>query len=80
VHFIAEGHTPPTEYPGTQIAPAAASGNLWVYENHRGNSTFEEIFADSTGEESIDPYGFRIFFTTSGSGRAWDYGTWAVTG
>jgi len=80
VHFIKEGEAPTTECPGKHQAPAAASGNLCVYETFSGGSTFQAIFPNSIGAGTgSDPYGFDIFFTASGTHGVWDYGTWAVT-
>jgi hypothetical protein len=81
VHFIASGGTPPAECPGTHNSPEAASGHLCVYETSHGNSALGRIDSTSNGlGPATDRYGFGIYFTTSGSGGAWSYGTWAVTG
>jgi hypothetical protein len=81
VHFIKFGEASTGECPGKHAAPVAASGNLCVYETGVGQATEENIFPQGTGGGAgSDPYGFGIYFTATGSGGAWDYGTWAVTG
>ena len=81
VHFLPKGSAPSAECPGSGESPAAASRNLCVYETGVGAATFGKIFPQSTGAgDGSDPYGFGIWFTTSGTGGAWEYGTWAVTG
>jgi hypothetical protein len=81
IHFIAKGGTPPAECPGTHASPAAASGNLCIYETSSNESALGGIFATSSGTPATtDSYGFGIYFSTSGSGTAWSYGAWAVTG
>ena len=81
VHFIASGGVPPADCPGTHDSPQAASGHLCVYETSHGNSALGRIDSTSNGfGPATDSYGFGIYFTTSGSGGAWSYGTWAATG
>jgi hypothetical protein len=81
VHFIKTGESPTAECPGKHQAPAAASGNLCVYETFSGGSSFQHIFPNSAGVGSgSDPYGFGIYFTVSGKNGVWNLGTWAVTG
>jgi hypothetical protein len=81
VHFIKEGGASTSECPGKSSAPAAASGNLCVYEVGVGGAVEAEIFpqANPSGE-GTDPYGFGVYFNASGSGGVWDYGVYAVTG
>jgi hypothetical protein len=81
VHFLKENSAPTPECPGKYATPSAASGNLCLYETGTGNSTYASIFPQSSGSgDGSDTYGFGIYFNTTGTGGAWDYGTWAVTG
>ena len=81
VHFIEAGGAPTAECPGTHTAPAAASGNLCVYETFHSGSTLQGILPSSIGVGSgSDAWGFDIYFVASGTKGVWDFGTWAVTG
>ncbi|HLW93799.1 MAG TPA: hypothetical protein VKS25_00325 [Solirubrobacteraceae bacterium] len=80
VNFVAPGGSSTTACPGSVAAPAAASGNLCVYEAHveagitlAANDPNHDPF-----NTNADTFGTVISLTTSTTGAA--YGTWAVTG
>jgi hypothetical protein len=81
-HFIAEGETPPTQCPGTKTEPAAAPGNLCVYEAVDQNTAgTPHIFNPSTGVGGAATFGFGVSLETGSSVgiNALSYGSWAVT-
>ncbi len=79
-HFVAKGEAASAECPGTPESPAAAPGNLCVYERENQEATFIEIFAPGAPTTvGADTYGFGIYFAATGPDSAGDYGTWAVT-
>jgi hypothetical protein len=79
VHFMTSGTT--SACPGSSASPAAASGHLCLYRAQSALTTFGAIFPQSSGTGSgADRHGFGIWFSTSGTSPAWNYGTWAVTG
>jgi hypothetical protein len=81
VFFVASGESPPPQCPGTAAAPAAASGNLCVYET-AGYVTEMAIEKQSLNKDNggTDPYGFGIFFENKIKTGSYNSGTWAVTG
>jgi hypothetical protein len=81
VHFIKEGGASTPQCPGSASAPAAASGNLCVYEVGAGGAVEQEIFSQSQpAAEGTNSYGFGIYFNATGAAGVWDYGVYAVTG
>ena len=84
--YIQAGQTPPSACPGTVAAPAAASGQLCVYEaGHFGQfGTLRSVFDPSTSGPTpgqANRHGFGVFSDGSGTaGTLIVWGTWAVTG
>jgi hypothetical protein len=80
VYFIPAETSPPTPCPGTASAPAAAPGNLCVYEN-AGYVTEVAIEKQSLTKDNggTDPYGFDIFFENTIKTGSYGLGTWALT-
>jgi hypothetical protein len=80
VNFIAPGGASTTACPGSVTAPAAASGNLCVYEAHV--DTGITLAANDPNHDPFgsgaDTFGTVVSLTTAGTGSA--FGTWAVTG
>jgi hypothetical protein len=79
-HLVLSGAEPSSECPGTAAAPAAAPGNLCVYEAVGVNATSEAIVDPVTnlvGEASR--YGATVQTVSSASGYFVSTGTWAVT-
>jgi hypothetical protein len=81
VHFIPVGGTVPSACAGgTPTSPQATSGNLCVYETSESQTTEMFLYASGTGLEGASSTGFGDWYSTTGSGSAFAYGTWAVTG
>jgi hypothetical protein len=82
-HFIEKGKTPPAQCPGTVSEPAAAPGNLCVYEAQGGGVNRTEAGVNNTETDVIgngNRLGFGVTIVQSASGsNAWSEGTWAVT-
>ena len=79
VHFLAAGATPTAECPSGPAEPAAAPGNLCVYETTGFGLTYEAAENPETGEqeEEAGQTGASLNFT--GVEFASSRGTWAVT-
>jgi hypothetical protein len=78
VNFIRTGTTPPPACPGSAAAPAAARGNLCVYEFDLSNSTIRGENGPG-GDDTASPFGFSAWIRSSGAGQYWYRATWAVT-
>jgi hypothetical protein len=79
-HLVLAGAEPPTQCPGSAAAPAAAPGNLCVYEAVDVNATGQALVDPSTnllGEASR--YGATVQAVSSDVGYFVSTGTWAVT-
>jgi len=79
-HLVLAGAQPPSECPGAAAAPAAAPGNLCVYEAVAVNATGQAIVDPSTnivGESSR--YGATVQAVSNAPGYFVSTGTWAVT-
>ena len=74
--FIAVGDSYTTNCPGIG---RALPGQLCVYEEGSGGSTFETIYNPSylDGPANVSRMGFGIYWLTSES-SAWSYGSWTV--
>ena len=80
VTVMASGAAPSAACPGTVGEPAAAPGNLCIYERSRSNAgSAPQAFAPSEGEVGTDPYGFMVRTTSAAAGQVYISGTWAVT-
>ena len=85
VNYIPNGGTPPAQCPGTVAAPAAASGNLCVYEHAASNLAGGGggfIIADPATNvgSSSGKLGFSVQIQSAALGLTYSNGTWAVTG
>lgn len=81
VNFVAAGSSPPAQCPGTVSAPAAASGNLCVYEGQDfDGGTLTIAGPDNVLSDTAGTTGFRFEIASTAAGTVIDRGTWAVTG
>jgi hypothetical protein len=84
VNYIPMGGTPPAQCPGTVAAPAAAPGNLCVFEDDGFNLAAAGVgfriidTATATPGES-GKMGFEIQIGAAAAGLTESLGTWAVT-
>ncbi|MDX6645485.1 MAG: hypothetical protein QOK40_1212 [Miltoncostaeaceae bacterium] len=79
-HLVPAGGVAPTQCPGSATAPAAAPGNLCVYESVDVNATGQALVDPATnllGEASR--YGATVQAVSSDVGYFVSTGTWAVT-
>jgi hypothetical protein len=81
VHYVTGGKAV-AGCPGTAASPAAASGNLCVYERAASNAVNTAIRGggEAPGSQGADPSGFVVEFLPSAPGGASADGTWAVSG
>jgi hypothetical protein len=72
--------SPTARCPGSAAHPAAAPGNLCVYQAGAENVSAVTIFKDAGPGTGADPWGFSAvpMSTSAGPGAVW--GSWAVTG
>jgi len=80
-NLVLQGATPPAACPGTAADPAAAPGNLCVYESFQANRGGACIAKVGSGYVcgATDPYGTSLFMTATAVGTITSVGTWAVT-
>jgi hypothetical protein len=81
-HYIPVGGTPPAGCSGTAAAPAAAPGNLCVFETFNFSLPHLDFYAPESGTESATAagkLGTVIVLTASAEGTQQATGTWAVT-
>ncbi len=80
INVIAVGGASTAACPGTVGAPAAASGNICIYEAHLSAGTTMFTFNPNVdgGGAGFGVYGGILALSTPATGFA--YGTWAVTG
>ena len=82
--YIPMGGTPPSQCPGTVAAPAAAPGNLCVYEHSAANLAGSAGFLIADPTTNTAPFsgkmGFYLQIQSAASGLTYSDGTWAVTG
>ena len=83
-NFIRAGHGPTANCPGSASDPQAAPGNLCLYETHHLNTWDDPriLRFGSTGDITYDAasrYGAGLRTQSTGTGRAFSLGTWAVT-
>ena len=84
VHYIPMGGTPPAQCPGTVAAPAAAPGNLCVFEDDGFNLAalgvgFRIIDTTTNTSGASGKMGFEIQLGSAAAGLTESVGTWAVT-
>jgi hypothetical protein len=78
-HFIRVGGP---YVPGCPAVGQASPGNLCVYQRTSGNASFAEIYHvlnGVTGQDSPGRDGFQIYWDTTSTTGAYDYGEWVVT-
>ena len=83
-NFIPAGHVSTAKCPGSASDPKAAPGNLCVYETHHMNTWNDAriLRFGSIGSVTYDAasrYGAGLITQSVGTGRAFSFGTWAVT-
>jgi hypothetical protein len=80
-NFIAAGTGSTAKCPGTPARPAAAPGNLCIYESIKKNVQFESDENPITGETggAVEPFGAEVVAKSSASGNYDESGSWAVT-
>jgi hypothetical protein len=81
-HYLAAGAPSTTQCPGSVTSPAAASGNLCVYERTNIFAGGAGVFVDPATASSgvAGKYGVYLFFSGTAGSDSNAYGTWAVTG
>jgi hypothetical protein len=83
VHYIPAGASPPSGCSGNLAAPAAAPGNLCVFEGFAPiQLNFLEFYNNETAEQPAKvagKTGALVVFTATGEGTAQAVGTFAVT-
>jgi hypothetical protein len=80
LHFVGKGGTPPhAACPGSAVDPKAAPGHFCMYEADGQNRTEIIIFDPSNSVGAIARFGFGVQFKVLADGRAFSYGSWAVT-
>lgn len=82
IHFIKEGEAVPSGCSGSVAAPAAAAGNLCIFEarsvNNAANRGELNPVDDAAPNESMPVFGFAVYSTCT-TAPCIDEGTWAVT-
>jgi hypothetical protein len=79
-NFVEFGEPSTSSCPGTNANPQAAPGQLCVYATNCSNAAIQCIGPGSAGScGTADPYGAYLYWTTTGAGEVFCYGTWAVT-
>ncbi len=80
-NYLTRGSPPTAACPGSPAAPAAAPGNLCIYESSAGNNVSTLIFDTADNKPGASAYGVGLLFrddTTAGGGVGAG-GTWAVS-
>jgi hypothetical protein len=78
VSIQAPGAPPTSSCPGTAVNPEAAPGVLCIYKDAENAAT--TFVCDLDCDEGVaERYGATIYIHSTGAGRAFSTGTWAVT-
>jgi hypothetical protein len=78
-HYILSGTTPPTGCSGTVAAPAAAPGQLCIFEQLNNNSTTTRGAVSATGTfGASSTFGSGVYATVAAAGQMYVYGSWAL--